>query len=477
MTVNHADLTLLTRSRVSIATLMLAVIACCLQLCSGDIPVVGEVFIGRDGGEEQQASPDLKWEEKTLAYGSKQRADGQEEIETYRRIKQAHKYMVEQVAIESIYDSVRESCKNRDELCSFWAGTGECEKNSDYMRSNCSPACFSCSEIQFNRVGRPWQAGDLNNFFERLTTLPYYQQYRPTIITKPGVLNSKTKKDSPWIVSLDEFLNEEECRTLMRLGEDRGFEVSSAGAKDTSVIRTGTNTWCKEECADHPLTKQILRKIENVTAMSATNYEQIQLVRYNEGQFYGKHHDFIYEHVNLSSGPRILTMFIYLTDVEQGGKHRHSRAWVWVSFNHDLSASHLIIFRSILLGGTHFSNLDMTVTPKRGKCLIWPSVLDKHPSSSDYRTFHEALAVEHGVKYGANVWVSDSSFCCLAPPKASYLSCADSPWSVFQHSLAGLARRKTKVASTHELMPLPHPKNSDLYVNLKNPVSNTSEHF
>ena len=53
-------------------------------------------------------------------------------------------------------------------------------------------------------------------------------------------------------------------------------------------------------------------------------------------------------------------------------------------------------------GGTRFSNshLDLTVMPKEGRVVVWPSVLNANTTAEDLRTFHEALPVEKGVKYG-----------------------------------------------------------------------------
>lgn len=70
----------------------------------------------------------------------------------------------------------------------------------------------------------------------------------------------------------------------------------------------------------------------------------------------------------------MLTVFLYLNDVEEGG-------------------------------GTHFSRLGITVMPKRGRAVIWPSVLDEDPTDWDERTHHEALPVTAGIKYGANAWI------------------------------------------------------------------------
>ena len=51
-------------------------------------------------------------------------------------------------------------------------------------------------------------------------------------------------------------------------------------------------------------------------------------------------------------------------------------------------------------GGTNFDKLDLTVMPKRGRALLWPSVFDKQPNMKDKSTSHQALPVEEGVKYG-----------------------------------------------------------------------------
>lgn len=68
-----------------------------------------------------------------------------------------------------------------------------------------------------------------------------------------------------------------------------------------------------------------------------------------------------------------MTMYLYLNDVEEGG-------------------------------GTNFDKLNVTVMPKRGRALVWPSVLNDHPNMKDDRTTHQALPVEKGIKFGANAW-------------------------------------------------------------------------
>ena len=76
----------------------------------------------------------------------------------------------------------------------------------------------------------------------------------------------------------------------------------------------------------------------------------------------------------LTLGPRILTLFLYLSDVEEGGE-------------------------------TVFPALGVSVKPKKGRALLWPSTLDLAPEIRDGRTTHEARPIIKGRKFAANVWV------------------------------------------------------------------------
>ena len=70
-------------------------------------------------------------------------------------------------------------------------------------------------------------------------------------------------------------------------------------------------------------------------------------------------------------GVRMMTFFVYLQDVEQGGE-------------------------------TYFPHLNLTFTPKLGRVLIWPNVQNENPHAMDWRTEHAALPVKKGIKYAVN---------------------------------------------------------------------------
>lgn len=93
----------------------------------------------------------------------------------------------------------------------------------------------------------------------------------------------------------------------------------------------------------------------------------------------------------MGPGPRVLTVFLYLNNVEGGGATRFA----------DLAYD-----ESSLDDPTEFTKeLSLDIYARKGTALIWPSVMSDDPNVRDDRTFHEALPVTKGVKYGANQWL------------------------------------------------------------------------
>ena len=124
--------------------------------------------------------------------------------------------------------------------------------------------------------------------------------------------------------------------------------------------------------------KAVQARVEALTGVPQRNCEYMQLLQYEAGQYYNRHHD---QNSPRSSawGPRLYTFFIYLNS--EGGAE------------------------GLKGGATHFPVLNLTVTPKTGRALLWPSVTDDDPFERDDRTDHEALKVEAGTKYAANYWL------------------------------------------------------------------------
>jgi len=134
-----------------------------------------------------------------------------------------------------------------------------------------------------------------------------------------------------------------------------------------SQVRTWTILWGKSDVRSCPLATFMLVKAlqKNVTHA---------LLRY----IIQDHHDYIEHNRGRQQGVRILTSYLYLNDVEAGG-------------------------------GTRFTGLNLTVMPKRGRALFWPSVLNEKPDEKDGRTNHQGTV--HNPKWSAYLFNNDIDVC------------------------------------------------------------------
>ena len=156
-----------------------------------------------------------------------------------------------------------------------------------------------------------------------------------------------------------------------------------------SSHRTSMTAWCDTvACQADAHIQRVMERAENVTRVPQANSEFVQVLQYEVGQYYGGHHDFIPAHARLPCGPRVYTLFMYLSEVEEGGE-------------------------------TEFQRLGIKAKPKKGRALLWPSTFDARPLEQDPRTFHEAKPVIRGTKHAANMWLHQFDF-----KKAHRLGCS-----------------------------------------------------
>lgn len=319
--------------------------------------------------------------------GEVQQLDATYSNDIYNRIEEARDYVQSVVNKEERYAGLRHLCKNKHTNCAFWSVLGECENNPGYMQTNCAPVCKSCDMLHVetrcpldpNAVDA-FQPGGINKMFENIISTPEFEKYEPVILSQPP--------EGPWMIMFDNMISAEEADTLIELGGIQGYERSAdVGArqddgsydKNVNSGRTSTNAWCVGDCYEDPVPQRVMERIENITGIPETNQENLQLLQYQPGQYYQRHSDYIPHHTGRQCGVRTLTFYIYLNDVEEGG-------------------------------GTAFPAVQKTVMPKRGRAVLWPSVLDENPNQVDPRTEHTALKVEQGVKYGANAWIHMRDF-------------------------------------------------------------------
>ena len=115
-----------------------------------------------------------------------------------------------------------------------------------------------------------------------------------------------------------------------------------------SAVRTSETSWCNVPfCEGDPVIKSVRHRVANVTGVPISHGEHVQVLRYEPGQFYREHHD---QNALVRSpwGPRLFTFFLYLSDVEEGGE-------------------------------TRFTKLNISVKPRKGSAILWPSVHSDDP--------------------------------------------------------------------------------------------------
>lgn len=211
--------------------------------------------------------------------------------------------------------------------------------------------------------------GDLDSMFNGLADR--WPQYNVTVHSR-----------SPWIVTLDNFIEDELVEGLLDTVRDQFRRSTDQGAVDergvmeqvVSSKRTSENAWCTGVCEKSAASLEINRRISEVVNVPVDNFETLQILKYEKNQFYEQHND-MSDSDNLGpSGPRIYTFFLYLSDVQEGGE-------------------------------TGFPFAGVKVRPKKGSAVLWPSVLSDNPTQQEARAGHQAHQVIDGVKFAANAWV------------------------------------------------------------------------
>jgi len=265
------------------------------------------------------------------------------------------------------------------------AANGECNINPGWMIMFCPNACGMC-DLKANRALRCdrkrlnvsespiYAPGDMDAMFKKLAYDERYQKYKPKVLHK-----------DPWIIKFHNFVSDEEIAAIKhqtdgsfeRSTDQGAFDEFGKQEKVVSTGRTSQKAWCTHDCETDPTVQQLYKKIEEATGVPYGNFESFQVLDYGVGQQYNTHHDQgqadARDPAN-TAGPRILTFFLYLSDVDGGGE-------------------------------TNFPDVGLKVSPEKGAAILWPSVLNSDLTTIEPKTHHAALPVKKGRKFAANSWL------------------------------------------------------------------------
>ena len=85
-------------------------------------------------------------------------------------------------------------------------------------------------------------------------------------------------------------------------------------------VRTSSTAWCEHDgCGSDPVLSRVRSRIANLTGVPEAHAEPMQILRYEPGQFYRRHHD-QNAPATTAWGPRLYTFFMYLSEPEAGGE-------------------------------------------------------------------------------------------------------------------------------------------------------------
>ena len=182
---------------------------------------------------------------------------------------------------------------------------------------------------------------------------------------------------------IDGFLKDHEIKRIKSLARpklkaSRVLKPGGQSAGEASV-RTSSTAFLVGFSFD-PIATVVKHKAALVVGVPLSHVENIQVVRYTAGQYYGPHLDAM----NLEKSPqeakkgqRVATVLVYLNDVDNGS------------------------------GKTRFPKLGVEVSPQRGKALYFRNTSDD--GSIDTQSLHEGAPVKGDdvEKWAVNIWVRD----------------------------------------------------------------------
>ncbi|KAH0665957.1 hypothetical protein KY285_027163 [Solanum tuberosum] len=242
-------------------------------------------------------------------------------------------------------------------------------------------------------------SSQLASFFFLIFILAFIHESSSSVIINP----SKSKQISwkPRAFVYEGFLTDEECNHLISLAKSElkrsAVADNESGKSKHSEVRTSSGMFISK--AKDPIVSGIEDKIATWTFLPKENGEEIQVLRYEEGQKYEPHYDYFVDKVNIArGGHRFATVLMYLTDVEKGGETVFPKA----------EESHRRRSMAADDSLSECAKKGIAVKPRKGDALLFYSL---HPNATpDPISLHGGCPVLEGEKWSATKWIHVDSF-------------------------------------------------------------------
>lgn len=193
------------------------------------------------------------------------------------------------------------------------------------------------------------------------------------------------------------FLSRDEARHLRKLSAvtlKRSTVIGKDGKSIEDDYRTSYGTFIKR--LSDPIVTTVDERIADWARVPPENGEDLQILRYDIDQYYKKHFDGLMDD---KAGPRVATVLLYLSDVEEGGETAFPDSNQWA---HPDLAKTMGPFSKCTEGGVAFK-------PKLGDALLfWSIKPDGH--TLDVASMHTGCPIIRGVKWTATKWIHSKPF-------------------------------------------------------------------
>ncbi|MBU2784266.1 MULTISPECIES: prolyl hydroxylase family protein [Acidithiobacillus] len=193
--------------------------------------------------------------------------------------------------------------------------------------------------------------------------------------------------DTIGLVHFSGLLSPEECTELIAAGESSNAKPSEViyDVSDVSYETSGRRSTVASPSVDrYPIIKAVRRRISLFIGVAEENQEPLQVLHYTRGGKYDIHYDsFLEGSPQLENGGnRMLTVLLYLNDVEQGG---------WTQFPHIMANIVPSVGTGILFRNIDAQNLQLR------------------------ESLHAGLPVIDGEKWIASIWIREKAYVAALP--------------------------------------------------------------
>ena len=168
----------------------------------------------------------------------------------------------------------------------------------------------------------------------------------------------------------------EESEHLLKLAENLFIrsETKALNGTDVQIAGRTSQSAYLHKFKNDTIISGIIKRLCNYLNNTVTpeNFEGLQVVKYEPGNFYRGHHDFFKHETIEKLGQRKYTFFGYLNDDFEGGE-------------------------------TEFPKLKIKIKPVKGALAFWVNCITERDCYDE--SLHGGLPPTKGIKYGLNIWI------------------------------------------------------------------------